>query len=101
MSMYILFCLGFCDHLALHVLTPSFPTRRYADLPWGCPLLVGLHTRLPHHFRTHSIVHLIYFHQYPAVFVFTIDDFPAIPLTFLPGNRSEEHTSELQSLMRI
>src|SRR3546814_6001808 len=95
-SLFFFFeCYG--DHLDLHVLTHSFPTRRSSDLtllPLGAPGLVPpciLHRRFP----------------------FTAGDWHSVPERVRArqrgdcasragciGLRSEEHTSELQSLMR-
>src|SRR3546814_1912800 len=78
------------DHRDLHVLTHSFPTRRSSDLPTSpcgprkaggkiCGAITANKAETPA----------------PSS---TISANKAVPL---PQPRSEEHTSELQSLMRI
>src|SRR3546814_8032558 len=82
------------DHRDLHVLTHSFPTRRSSDLcaPEGENLVFP--SRLPLHENADVIgewsLALVKFHMslHAEGTVLIID-------------RSEEHTSELQSLMRI
>src|SRR3546814_3549716 len=77
------FC-GYGDHRDLHVLAHSFPTRRSSDLGSldaghrGAPLL----------------------REQKETAIGRVDVIPA-PLTGGDVGRSEEHTSELQSLMRI
>src|SRR3546814_8687862 len=100
--MHVVFKLN-SDHRDLHVLTHSFPTRRSSDRD------LGLRARL----LRAEIVRRHAQHHQPAVAVTPpqrlqlgilrgeaafrggVDDHPRTPL------RSEEHTSELQSLMRI
>src|SRR3546814_5183995 len=84
MCLVFVFFEGFGDHRELHVLTHSFPTRRSSDLPPQISKArsgdVGAHSR-------------------------TLRDPVPRPRSAqdpnLSGARSEEHTSELQSLMRI
>src|SRR3546814_2394656 len=72
------------DHRDLHVLTHSFPTRRSSDLwasTWKANSWVGTNWRRDVSRPTSSR--------------------PVRVGTREPSGRSEEHTSELQSLMRI
>src|SRR3546814_6433555 len=71
-------------HLALHVLTPSFPTRRSSDLQQRQPVGFGEPDLAQHDRRYRRNVVGIERDERRE---------PAVA-------RSEEHTSELQSLMR-
>src|SRR3546814_12436056 len=98
----------FVDHRELHVLTPSFPTRRSSELvvplapkPTGTVASIEAVGFGMHHWEAVSF-------EVPAC-----DDIPSEQLAerldtafdvdqlLVPLVRSEEHTSELQSLMRI
>src|SRR3546814_4201253 len=114
------------DHLALHVLTHSFPTRRASDL--GLLLRGGAHRRgqLTHGGRRGAPSRPPRCHQDASRWraspsqnttrwcSLRISSDPARPMAasrntpanivarlMLTDARSEEHTSELQSLMRI
>src|SRR3546814_16413146 len=90
-SLYACFCMIsllfffelYGDHRYLHVRTHSFPTRRSSDLMPACNFMVA--SALP----TNT----------------TLSASSAKPgcirSHLFPPTRSEEHTSELQSLMRI
>src|SRR3546814_17510322 len=82
---------GYGDHRDLHVLTHSFPTRRSADLGHASA------TALARHGAVTTLVsgpgHLPDPSGLKTVHVETAQEMLAA--------RSEEHTSELQSLMRI
>src|SRR3546814_6453206 len=82
-SFTMLFVEGYCDHLDLHVLTHSFPTRRSSDL----------HAARIGDFADDREV------QFPLA----EDGFGKgfLAEAIFRKWRSEEHTSELQSLMRI
>src|SRR3546814_2991044 len=72
---YLFFFYSYGDHRDLHVLPHSFPTRRSSDLRQASgAAMAHPHPRLPDGVRPEGLDHL---------------------------RRSEEHTSELQSLMRI
>src|SRR3546814_6247717 len=109
--MFFFFFYGYGDHLDLHVLTHSFPTRRSSDLDArsraaACPRPLcrdggrraGLYRRRRHlSGRARAALHR-------AVRAAAVRAVPrAAPREPLPLSlpRSEEHTSELQSLMRI
>src|SRR3546814_6675088 len=87
------FCEGACDHRDLHVLTHSFPTLRSSDLPcardqWGSKCLRANRCGSCAITQSGSMRALTSPHT-RWVSSNTAD------------SRSEEHTSELQSLMRI
>src|SRR3546814_17414463 len=96
-SIFFFSCYG--DHRVLHVLTHSFPTRRSSDLAG----------------RARAACFFPPVFSPPAAFPPTssapafLRPVPACVLrcqacpraTFISSGRSEEHTSELQSLMRI
>src|SRR3546814_1072788 len=77
---FFFYCYG--DHRELHVLTHSFPTRRSSDLLSSAGMLAAVCARWARALSSSSE-----------------DTRPAC--TRHPAMRSEEHTSELQSLMRI
>src|SRR3546814_947362 len=92
-------CIG--AHRDLHVLTHSFPTRRSSDLQGGLAAGDG-HGRAPPVVTRGEVpllVELAVVRQVGlrrhAEHLATVDDHRAVE------HRSEEHTSELQSLMRI
>src|SRR3546814_12414283 len=103
-SGFSFFFFSWCgDHRDLHVLTHSFPTRRSSDLLAGRatfedPRFVGALARLNDLKK-----------YFPPGFIGV--DYPSAQQLFIAGRaamfvggsyeRSEEHTSELQSLMRI
>src|SRR3546814_2987025 len=93
---YYFFFLCYGAHRDLHVLTHSFPTRRSSDLvdfsrePIDGVMAVG-GLDIPDRERW------IYFHDIVELST-AIKPFV---LKTLPARRSEEQTSELQSLMRI
>src|SRR3546814_18854237 len=93
----VFFFYGYGDHLDLHVLTHSFPTRRSSDLAERCHRIAILdHGALV----ADSIraVKVQFFADPRQGYGFRTDQ----PRTESIGEeRSEEHTSELQSLMRI
>src|SRR3546814_7905898 len=96
-------------HRDLHVLTHSFPTRRSSDLELADDppnagdariVLFGPH-RLPRDLGV--LPHRAQFHDVEALI---IQPHPTLAIERRPAaleldRRSEEHTSELQSLMRI
>src|SRR3546814_1905534 len=88
------------DHRDLHVLTDSYPTRRSSDL-------------LVHSQNLRAVAHGVNTYgqlgatldagfDYPdgAAVVASVET-PRGTYNFRPARRSEEHTSELKSLMRI
>src|SRR3546814_3645581 len=96
-------------------MTHSFPTRRSSDLEIAAlfPLVVAQHLKLPVTFtpETHAALKLV-LAQDPQFIIgaksgkpFSIGIMEAFNLFRIRSdwtlNRSEEHTSELQSLMRI
>src|SRR3546814_7008992 len=84
------FCKGYCVHLYRHLRTPSFPTRRSSDLSH-----VGTIIR---RFAGDRHVVDVALAQPGA----GDPQEPGVGLQLRDrGARSEEHTSELQSLMRI
>src|SRR3546814_5349762 len=93
------FFLVYRDHRELHVLTHAFPTRRSSDLSlnlmnlgWRAIFLVNL-----------PIALLVILIAIPVVKETRAQQTSKLDLgrTVLSMVRSEEHTSELQSLMRI
>src|SRR3546814_4987168 len=92
MSLLLFFFSVFGDHRALHVLTHSFPTRRSSDLAAGRRWRHLLHRQLCRRVCGRCRVRQI------AVEIRSADVEGA---SSQDGLRSEEHTSELQSLMRI
>src|SRR3546814_11606634 len=91
---FFLYCYG--DHLDLHGLTHSFPTRRSSDLEQLREDALGF-------FRADDLPDSLAWvdalsPRHQRLFVVELAD--AIKESALTG-RSEEHTSELQSLMRI
>src|SRR3546814_8445835 len=86
------FFYGYGDHRDLHVLTHSFPTRRSSDLFLSAANRLG--TPLGNVEKDFWVCWTLdqLYHERSA-------DQPR--LLFKGGTRSEEHTSELQSLMRI
>src|SRR3546814_19778871 len=84
---YLLFK-GYGDHRELHVLTHSCPTRRSSDLATTAPA---------------GEVRVVFLgDSITAGYGLEVDQaFPALVGQALDRERSEEHTSELQSLMRI
>src|SRR3546814_6479529 len=100
--MFFVLCSG--DHREIHGLTHSFPTRRSSDLPSGAvvhrasgdPIFLA---------RGREMGPRVSFHS-PGVTVSGLRVADASRLQYFHldraiGARSEEHTSELQSLMRI
>src|SRR3546814_1605103 len=88
-------CYG--DHRDLHVLTHSFPTRRSSDLRVGAPLpdrLAGVEQRVLQ--RLDALLH-----RGDHLGESGENENLQKRSYMLPFLRSEEHTSELQSLMRI
>src|SRR3546814_16690997 len=89
-----LFFEGDGDHRDLHVLTHSFPTRRSSDLDLANSAIDDRQADgapRPADARPHAI---------PLQIVIGLG-IMLIALPAMLGWRSEEHTSELQSLMRI
>src|SRR3546814_17848021 len=94
MSLLVFFFYLYGDHRDLHVLTHSFPTRRSSELD----ALLPFPRRAGGAVRA-GCARALLWHPAPR---------PAWPGDRAPqlsgdgrGRRSEEHTSELQSLMRI
>src|SRR3546814_9199292 len=91
------------DHLDLHVLTHSFPTRRSSDLPFHWIASEGGLLERPVELRSLSLAP----GERAEILVDFADGRSIAPETGMDTNapmmmgRSEEHTSELQSLMRI
>src|SRR3546814_3879952 len=90
------------DHRDLHVLTHSFPTRRSSDLNWGLEKfrdaveaeyqrILGSDEAGTLKLLPEDIDYMRSFFPKPAY----------RPVEQVGTDRSEEHTSELQSLMRI
>src|SRR3546814_1148236 len=96
-----MFFKGYGEHRDLHVLTHSFPARRAADLPTARVMIVGQ--------APGTRVHLSGIPWNDASgrrlrdWLDMADDtfYDASRIAIVPMGRSEEHTSELQSLMRI
>src|SRR3546814_8330696 len=103
------------DHLDLHLMTPSFPTRRSSDLTRLCQLCRRLYRsrRRPHHARgrrtglrrrqivEHRADRLEQSRNRRRGEARSARRQRDLFLVVEQGRRSEEHTSELQSLMRI
>src|SRR3546814_8213823 len=93
--MYFFFkCYG--DHRDLHVRTHSFPPRRSADLimPFGC----GACDQLDLPFvESEALIGRARLRLDRPV----VGEQDSLRAAFDDGGRSEEHTSELQSLMRL
>src|SRR3546814_16528032 len=85
-----LFLEGSGDHRDLHVLTHTFPTRRSSDLDFKGKYQ-GSYEEVSSAIDRHSARPQIDRARFFSALVFNL----------IIGNRSEEHTSELQSLMRI
>src|SRR3546814_3736442 len=87
---------GYGDHRELHVLTHSFPTRRCSDLR-GMALSVFGHRMYP------EAKDLLQRHDALAIAAMEHSGLltGTVHIGVPPSMRSEEHTSELQSLMRI
>src|SRR3546814_13116987 len=101
------FFYGDGDHLNLHVLTHSFPTRRSSDLAANLPvwqeqvLLVDtLDVVIEDYQYNADLLSCSQGEEQSAVLVSHLLR-SRCPVTDQPDWRSEEHTSELQSLMRI
>src|SRR3546814_8623429 len=87
--MLFFFCLCSGDHRDLNVLTHAFPTRRSSDLAVAIE-------------RGADLAAIGKGHGGGAVPGFHHGRLPvSLPIRGFPQLRSEEHTSELQSLMRI
>src|SRR3546814_19204246 len=107
MSLFVFFCYGYADHRDLHVLTHSFPPLRSSDLlefrlVCRCPEPVPLALQGSLHFAQA----LLQFADGLFLGGNLLDDLrPQSDRGRGAGRiqslRSEEHTSELQSLMRI
>src|SRR3546814_8057270 len=98
----IVFFSGFGDHLDLHVLTHSFPTRRSSDLLHVLQIALGGEGG-DHGQLTGAIIKLA---APPDIAQGVLGDALCakgivLAQRFEHRLRSEEHTSELQSLMRI
>src|SRR3546814_11980708 len=105
MTFIVFFSSWFVDHLHLHVRSPSFPPRRSSVLIWhgassyGAVLIAtfilfpGLVVVFP------SYGFLAEDSWYPIFLIALYNIFDLLSRA-LPRWRSEEHTSELQSLMR-
>src|SRR3546814_13639100 len=94
----VVFCKCDGDHRDLHVLTHSFPTRRCADLAGVHGLGGGaahLETLTDQAIRRREAI------AASCDVLARIDVAAALADHAMSHNRSEEHTSELQSLMRI
>src|SRR3546814_4270707 len=89
----VVLCSG--DHRDLHVLAHSFPRRRSSDHRVINFLVPGREGNWTVHFPTGEVVSI-----YDAAMRYQAE---GTPLVIITGKeyRSEEHTSELQSLMRI
>src|SRR3546814_15090555 len=103
-SSRIFFCDLFGDHLDLHRLTHSSPTRRSSDLvhhhpAHGRPTTAPLHRR--HVVETHTGDHGAGTFALGCIGGEQRLDRVSFGLLEIAVGRSEEHTSELQSLMRI
>src|SRR3546814_14454995 len=89
---FVFFFEGYCDHRDLHVLTHSFPTRRSSDLlriPFTTGILIGIGESWAERIDALFAIRAVH-ERYGHIQEVIIQNF-----------RSEEHTSELQSLMRI
>src|SRR3546814_7985134 len=94
--MFSFFFEVYCDHRDRHVLTHSCPTRRSSDL--ACATDGSRRRSIPSSARRRATRG-----QLPRFFSGGERRFRQSRkrLRMRAGNRSEEHTSELQSLMRI
>src|SRR3546814_4318702 len=96
---------GYCHHLDLHVRTHSFPTRRSSDQPCGNDLIDtgGYKARATRHDQMGDTADVRLLRKSPDGFQRQGGGGIGIELhTYrCRWKRSEEHTSELQSLMRI
>src|SRR3546814_5834430 len=81
------------DHRDLHVLTHSFPTRRSSDL-WFWASYVIHHSS--QHYNLSTALRQTWTGFFSLTFLFRLQK-RKVRLK----KRSEEHTSEIQSLMRI
>src|SRR3546814_13424445 len=90
---FVVCCQGYGDHRDLHVLTHSFPTRRSADLICIRPTGVVAAMTADGCDRPD---------RFAGTFGrISVCAHSRIPFRRLFSRRSEEHTSELQSLMRF
>src|SRR3546814_2784185 len=94
---FVFFFERYGDHRDLHVLTHSFPTRRSSDLRSMAAVdLEGVRADL---MKYGWIQDARVSRRLPDTLV--VDIVERTPAAIWQHNRSEEHTSELQSLMRI
>src|SRR3546814_1948871 len=104
-SMFFVFL--YCDHRDIHVLTASFPTRRSSDLPvtsLNAPRFPGgFGWLMPELFRAFDIICFCKHQRHGGIEACRARRWTVIRRCGEPARqqRSEEHTSELQSLMRI
>src|SRR3546814_1324539 len=93
----VFFCEGYGDHRDLHVLTHSFPTRRSSDLSLSGRAMRRALTSMTR--STPSAVTRLRWKSHSSRSrAITSPGRRRVSSSF---HRSEEHTSELQSLMRI
>src|SRR3546814_17021606 len=106
--LFLFFFEGTGDHRDIHVLTHSFPTRRSSDLILLDEPFNALDTRTV----TDLLALMQRWHGERRTVIAVLHDFEIVRRHFPDvvylarrlvgwGPRSEEHTSELQSLMRI
>src|SRR3546814_19650096 len=108
-SFVVFFFSCYGDHRDLHVLTTSFPTRRASDLEYSAGRLMQRElVAIPAYWTVGETIDFMRASpDLPEDFydLFVVDPrhrpVGTVSLSRVLRNRSEEHTSELQSLMRI
>src|SRR3546814_5217311 len=97
----------YADHRYLHLLTHSFPTRRSSDLDEAAVVYNVAFVIMSAVYLIPSVIYQKFL--LPKIHIWANHDQETFVkayekgrlFMFLTGIRSEEHTSELQSLMRI